>query len=89
MQNRENPWINNFQGTIHQTKKDVDSTEMGIKHSEPYDCPRLMPWETFLYRKAECRQLADSSRWIDRDESLGRTRQLQFRGQNTREARAS
>ena len=42
------PWINNFQDTVHQARKDTDSAEMGSEHSEPYDCPRLMPWKTFL-----------------------------------------
>lgn len=32
-----------IQGTVHQARKDTDPTEMGIKQSEPYDCPRLMP----------------------------------------------
>lgn len=59
-----------FQGIGHQVMKDSDSWDRENIWGQPYDCPNLLPCESFQVvaqeRKSGRRNLADSLSWEDR-----------------------
>lgn len=81
-------------GKDHQEMKDSDAWNTGNEQDKPYNCPSLLPQESFQIAaqgrgtQVETKRLSESE-WKETAESLGRPRWLEFKKQNRKQKRAA